>query len=239
MKLKLFNKQINLPIGDFCSYTRMVEYLFIQKYAKISSNDIVCDIACGNGFWSNKIAKRADYLVGIDFNPLRIKQAKKSYPNKNISFVVADAQKIPIKTKSCSRVVSVCALEHFPSDTKALTEMRRILKDGSILSMSVDSLSLPIISNSFRAYHSKRYYVHNYFTIELLTEKMQKAGFKILNHNYIVTSKVSSIINQLSGRYRRIFQLLFPVLFPVTLISDALLGSKTGGHKLVIKAEAI
>lgn len=240
MKIKIKHTHVNIPIGDFFSYSRILEYYYIMQFADINSKDLICDIACGNGFWSEKISRNAERLTGIDYNGKRISQAVKTYEcKKNLSFLVADAQSLPIKSKSFTKVVSVCALEHFPSDLQSLREMRRISCKNAVLAMSVDSLSLKVIPESFRSYHSKRYYVHNYFTLESIKDKLCKVGFKVTKHKYLVTSPLSSFINRLASRHRRLFQFLFPLLFPLTVLSDYLPGAKSGGHKLVIKAKAI
>ena len=242
MELTLNNKKIFLPLGDILSYTRMLEHYWIKRFAGITKTDKVCDVACGNGFWSNKIAAISSFLVGIDLNEHRIAFANSKYSTKNrnqVAYLVADAQKLPLKTSSQTKVVSYCALEHFPSDIDALREMHRILVKGGILAMSVDSMSLKGVAEEYLEFHRKKYFIHNYYTLASLKEKLLQASFQIKEYRYLTTSRFSSYILKLAGKYRKLFQLLFPVFFPLTLFIDSVSNKQAGGHKLVIKAEAI
>ncbi len=236
MGISIFNIKIFINLGDILSYTRIFEYLWINKYACINNNS-VCDIACGNGFWSNLISRKSSFFTGIDLNRERITQANLKYHKPNTSFLVADAQEIPLKTNSQDRIVSFCALEHFPSDIKALGEMRRIIRDEGVLAMSVDSMSLKYLSQDFLEYHKKKYYGHNYYTVDELSEKLNKAGLRIEEYKYLTTTLFSSLVLRMAAKHRRLFQFFFPILFPLTVVSDKVFGKNDRGHKLVIKAK--
>lgn len=47
--------------------------------------------------------------------------------------VAGDAERLPLRSRSCSLVVSSDSLEHFPHPDRALREARRVLRDDGVL----------------------------------------------------------------------------------------------------------
>lgn len=55
------------------------------------SNKNIIEIACGTGYWTEKIATTAASIFATDINDTVIEMAKnKHYPNNNITFAIAD-----------------------------------------------------------------------------------------------------------------------------------------------------
>ena len=239
MRIKVFGREYFFPLGDLLNYTRPVEYYWISKFAAIGEGDWVCDVACGDGFWTNRIAGKAAGVIGVDYNGERIRWAAKKYGGDHAAFIVADAMKLPLRSGSFNKVISVCALEHFQDDREALREMRRVIQPGGILSMSVDSMSLSWIPKRFLEDHRKRYFVCNYYSIDDLRAKLEDCGFHVLDYRFLTRSRPASWIARYAVRYRRTFQLFFPILFPITLLADSFRKNGQGGHKIVIKARTL
>jgi SAM-dependent methyltransferase len=60
----------------------------------------VLEIACGTGYWTERIAQRATSIFATDINEAVINVAKrKTYPNNNISFGLADIYNFPDQNK--------------------------------------------------------------------------------------------------------------------------------------------
>ncbi len=66
-----------------------------------------------------------------------IEYAKKRYPQ--ITFLVADAHKLPFKANSFDLVVSYETIEHVTDPPKILAEIRRVLKDNGLTIIAMDS----------------------------------------------------------------------------------------------------
>ena len=63
---------------------------------KIFANREVIEIACGTGFWTERIAKAARSILATDINDTVIEIAQsKAYPPLKVSFRIADLYKIP------------------------------------------------------------------------------------------------------------------------------------------------
>lgn len=64
------------------------------------SNKTIIDIACGTGFWTQKISEIATSVMGIDVNESCIELAKsRHYPRYNVFFEIQDIFNIKIKQK--------------------------------------------------------------------------------------------------------------------------------------------
>ncbi len=72
--------------------TTLLQNLFADK--------TVFEIACGTGFWTEKIAETATSVFATDINKSVIEVAEqKSYSKKNVTFDLADIFDLSIKTK--------------------------------------------------------------------------------------------------------------------------------------------
>ena len=58
---------------------------------KVDENHIVLDLGCKYGNMSHYIAKKANKVIGIDFDEKAIQQAKETYKADNLTFIVAEA----------------------------------------------------------------------------------------------------------------------------------------------------
>lgn len=97
---------------------------------------IVLDVGCGTGDPTKMLEKRCNHIVGIDISYAsnNISFAfNKSNLSPNLSFVSADAIKLPFKDECFDAVVSFDVIEHVEGDLKFLLEIRRVLKKGGKL----------------------------------------------------------------------------------------------------------
>lgn len=100
--------------------------------------DVVLDVGCGNcdlvRFLAERVAKEA---VGIDVNTDAVRHHVRSHYNGELRTVRCepiDAQHMEtFPDNSFDAVISVHALHEIENPNVALSEMRRVLKDGSLL----------------------------------------------------------------------------------------------------------
>jgi SAM-dependent methyltransferase len=92
----------------------------------------VLEIGCGNGNFS--IWLRTNFpdvnIIGIDISPkaLSIAKSRAKALNKQIGFVVADAESLSFADGQFDYVISCECLEHLPSPSEMAREIRRVLK---------------------------------------------------------------------------------------------------------------
>ncbi len=107
------------------------------------------DVGCGAGY-SMKRAKedRNCEIHGIDPNPTEhgVGRIGSNYLIENIDIKQAFAESIPFSDKIFNTVYSSHVLEHVNSESKALKEMKRVLKDDGILIIGVPTSTMTIIN---------------------------------------------------------------------------------------------
>lgn len=94
------------------------------------------DMACGEGYGSSLLAKKAKSVVGVDISPQAIEHAQSTYKAENLSFLEGDAAAIPLPDASVDFVVSFETIEHLRNQEKMLDEIRRVLRPNGLLMLS-------------------------------------------------------------------------------------------------------
>jgi ubiquinone/menaquinone biosynthesis C-methylase UbiE len=102
----------------------------------------VIDVGCGIGSFSALLAARSLDVVGADVSEKNVELVRRRYPQ--IEAVRADAQALPFEDGSFDGAVCMEVLEHVEDDREALGELRRVLRDGAPLVVSVPNLAAPL-----------------------------------------------------------------------------------------------
>ena len=96
-------------------------------------NDLtVLDLGSGTGFFTDLLASSYEQVIGIDISNTMLNFAKESR-NKSISWLEADAHKLPLKDNSIDFIYSNLVIQWFDPLDEAITEMLRVLKPGGLL----------------------------------------------------------------------------------------------------------
>ncbi len=115
----------------------------LLEMSQLRPGDKVLDVACGVGIPSLAAAKLivpGGSLVGVDLAPGMVDLARIRVQRlglRNVSFQEADAEDLPFPNESFDAVLCHLGLIHFTDRTKALSEMRRVLKPGGRVALSV------------------------------------------------------------------------------------------------------
>ncbi len=102
------------------------------------------DIGTGSGFMVIEAAKRGMNAVGLDISPEGVELCKtyarvalSPKDQKNVKFVVGDAENMKLPANSFDRVCSIALLEHLVHDKKVVADIGRLTKKGGIISICV------------------------------------------------------------------------------------------------------
>ena len=131
--------------GPFKASAKLIEL------AKIKHGERVLDVACGTGAVTKKISKKvgtSGTVIGTDVSENAIKIAKKwSGPNKNLDFVIADAEKL-FFGKNFDVVTCQYGIFFFPDALKVLKNLKKQLKKNGTIAICVhgDGDSVPFFS---------------------------------------------------------------------------------------------
>ena len=104
----------------------------MYKSVCINTNDIVVDVACGNGRLLHMLTEKNPFHgYGTDISEKMIEQAR--ILNPNMSFYVTGCEALPFKNGEID-VMTVCAaFHHFPNVQKFAEEAARVIKQDGIL----------------------------------------------------------------------------------------------------------
>jgi len=121
---------------------RIIEELNPQNGEKI------LDVGCGDGYYSyllSGLGIKLD-LTGTDFDKRALESARKNLGSKKIKLFWADLMaKLPFKDKIFDKIVMSEVAEHLPNDVKGLKEVRRVLKPGGTLVLTVPNANYPFL----------------------------------------------------------------------------------------------
>jgi ubiquinone/menaquinone biosynthesis C-methylase UbiE len=225
-------------IGYSFHMTRRLDMRLLQKWVAFARGDRVCDIACGKGIMDLMIPQKFATCYGIDFDRENIHLAKLVNQNSSNEFMIGNSEYLPFKSHTFDKVICNCALEHFPNDTRALSEMSRVLKSQGLLFLTVDSFSYIGISDNLREMHRKKEAVVNYYDLDSLSMKLEGAGLYAVRKQYYIKSKGASFFIRIGIRlnFGVVFLLIFPIAYPITLLHDRL-SSDEGGYRLAVLAQ--
>jgi ubiquinone/menaquinone biosynthesis C-methylase UbiE len=90
----------------------------------------VLDIATGTGFTAFALAARASRVIGLDLTPAMLTEARRLSPDPGILWIAGDAESLPFADAAFDAVTVRRAPHHFPRLTRAISEMRRVLRPG-------------------------------------------------------------------------------------------------------------
>lgn len=236
MQIRLSEKRsLYLPIGEFLSLNKPRELYWVTRFLELSGTEKLLDIACGRGYWTRWLGRRAEHAVGIDIDPVRLTQMGKGRKG-NTQFAVASAELLPFPDASFDRVVSICALEHFQSDTQAIAEMYRVLTQRGLLVLTVDSLSSGVVDAEYREFHRRKFFVNNYYDAKTIRERLESAGFQLLDYRFIMRSALTFRFQKFFHGNMRQRAILVPFMLPLSILADRLARATDSGMMLALKA---
>lgn len=122
----------------------------------------VLDIASGEGYGSNLIAKYAREVIGIDISKEAVGHAKEKYVKSNLAFDVGSVLDIPCESGIFDVVVSFETIEHISDHKKMISEVKRVLKTNGVLIISTPEKSV---------YSDKTKYTNPYHEMELYEQE--------------------------------------------------------------------
>jgi len=166
----------------------VVRYLWA---AQMVTNKLVLDVACGSGYGSKMLAKKARQVVGVDQDAATIEYAKEYYKTDNNEFVVAKADKLPFGDGHFDVVVSMETIEHVADHEVVGREIKRVLKpDGWLI------LSTPVKEERGKR---NKLHVHEFTRAEL--EKWLEKQYQLVqiySQNNLVNNAIYNDIDEVT-----------------------------------------
>ena len=113
--------------------------------AQVSAGMSLLDVCTGPGLIAAAAAERGANSTGLDFAAEVVRIARRNYPD--VEFHEGDAQALPFDDDHFDAAICGYGIIHVPDPAKVLSEMKRVLKAGGRLSVSV--WQAPAADNGF------------------------------------------------------------------------------------------
>jgi len=130
--------------GDISFRRRVVKVL---EYLDIRDGDIVLDCGCGEGFYTMVIRELYGDIctvISLDMDFELVKRARGWQREDSPSrFVIGDVTRLPFWDGMFDKVIFSEVLEHVEDDAGALREVRRVLKKGGVVALTVPNHNYP------------------------------------------------------------------------------------------------
>jgi SAM-dependent methyltransferase len=153
----------------------VAEHKHRYQIAKSVAFGDVLDCACGLGYGSEIILQQpaVKKYTGVDISSETIAIASERYKNPSVTFVTADATKLPFPDSTFDTVISLETFEHLKSPESIVREFNRVLKPGGVLIASAPTIEHDeFCENTF----GKNPYHHYRFTQKNLVEILNIVG---------------------------------------------------------------
>lgn len=132
----------------------------LAELAGVQQGLRVLDVACGHGTTALLLARELGCdVVGVDLGARAIEQAavaaRAAGLDPRASFLVGDAEALPVADSSFDVVLSECSLCTFPDKQRAVAEMARAVRPGGTVAIAdvsadLDALPAPLRSAAAR-----------------------------------------------------------------------------------------
>ena len=125
------------PIAQTFNKTRRNPWPWQQQFLNKIGNGFYYDIGCGGGRLLNKYNS-----IGVDSCPEFVEIVKA----KGLNVVLSDMTQLPFKSNSADAIMCIASFHHLSTPKRrlsALIEMRRVLKPGGRMLISVWSKNQP------------------------------------------------------------------------------------------------
>jgi ArsR family transcriptional regulator len=103
--------------------------------ANVQAVDLAVDLGCGTGELLVALSARARQLIGVDSSAMMLEEARKRFSDQGIDadLRLGELEHLPLKDDEVDLAVISLALHHLSDPVRALSEARRILREGGRL----------------------------------------------------------------------------------------------------------
>ena len=138
----------------------MVEHLHRYSLAvELVKDKRVLDVACGEGYGANILAKSANHVTAVDIDSATIENAKLKYKSGNLHFQVGSILHLPFGENDFDIITCFETLEHVEEHEKLITELKRVLTiDGLLLISTPEKFYYSDNAKHKNTFHKKELY---------------------------------------------------------------------------------
>jgi arsenite methyltransferase len=127
--------------------------LRLARLAGVATGARVVDVACGSGATARLLARELGCVtVGVDLGARAIEHARRATPaGAQASFLLGDAEALPLPDASFDVALSECSLCTFPDKPRAIAEMARVVRPGGTIAIADVTADLDALPAQLRS----------------------------------------------------------------------------------------
>lgn len=116
-------------------FNKSHDVFFSEVLPLLRKDAKVLDVGCGTGKFALRLSRvtRGVKIHGIDFSKEMVNKARAKLKDEPVEFKVGDVEDLPYESNSFDIVTCANSFHHYPNQKKAVSEMRRVLKEGGKL----------------------------------------------------------------------------------------------------------
>ena len=189
-------------IAEHFHVTRVNKWTWVEDYLnKLKPNSLVLDLGCGNGRNMNHDNIR---FIGVDNCDNFVKICN----DKGLNVINSNITKVNMENEKVDSIICIAVFHHlstFENRVKALSEMKRLLKPGGKILLSVWSINQPyktrrkfnsygnniVLWNSYGKVYERYYYI---FKINEIKSLFRLLGLSCLSHEYSCGNEVFTLL---------------------------------------------
>ena len=117
-------------------FVELMRFKKIKDLLQLTIDDHFLDIGCGSGYLLNQAACKQG--IGVDISDLMVKTAWENCKKNGKKFIVqSDAENLPFKNRSFSKIVSTEVIEHILHRKALLEEIVRVSKKNTVIVITI------------------------------------------------------------------------------------------------------
>lgn len=195
-------KEVYEEIASHFSNTRVHKWNWIIDFLdSLKENSIVYDLGCGNGRNMNHGNLK---FIGIDNCENFINICKE----KKFDVINSNIVQVPLKNNSADAIICIAVLHHLSTQEnriKALLEMKRLIKPGGKIILSVWSINQPqktrrsfnnygnniVLWNKYGKIFERYYYI---FKLDEIKNLIKTVGLTIIQYQYSCGNEIFTLM---------------------------------------------
>jgi tRNA (uracil-5-)-methyltransferase TRM9 len=195
-------KNIYEDIAEHFNNTRTYKWSWVNEFLdSLKKNNMVYDVGCGNG--RNMIHDNL-HFIGID----NCENFLKICGEKNLNVINSNITQIALNANSADAIICIAVLHHLSTKDNrllALLEMKRLIKSGGKILLSVWSINQPkktrrsfkhygdniVLWNQYGKIYERYYYI---FKLDELKTLIKIAGLMIINYKYDCGNEIFTLM---------------------------------------------
>jgi SAM-dependent methyltransferase len=143
----------DVPVENYWFRRHLVVYEWIaERCAGLK----VVDMACGEGYGTEVLARRAREVTGVDANPEAFEHARRKYTRPGVRFV---RNMIELHSEPCDAIVFLQTIEHVPDPEGVLHHFKQMAGTVYVSTPNLLTLAPPGAEKSGNPWHLREYRV--------------------------------------------------------------------------------